>query len=169
MKTQIEGTKIHRFELAGLGRAPFRYVGSYVSKFQAVPGDPSCPIQPGTSCDYCGQGIMYVCRVQDANGHEFKVGNECVRRTGDKHMIKLVSEVERQTRLAASQSRAAGVRADLTMMLADAPTRAKLASKPHPQAWAAAQGRTLLDWAEWMAEQAGATGRAKVLKVIRGL
>jgi len=46
---------IHRFEAAGLGTAPFKVVGFSVEKFQACQG---APIQCGTSCDYCGTGIM---------------------------------------------------------------------------------------------------------------
>ena len=55
--------KIHPWERAGLGPAPYAYLGSYVKTYQSIPGCPDCPIQPGSSCDYCGQGIAIVCRV----------------------------------------------------------------------------------------------------------
>jgi hypothetical protein len=83
--TDVEIAKaahMHPFERANLGTAPFRCVGGYVSKFQAVPGDPSCPIQPGTSCDYCGQGIMNVFVVKGSDGRKFKVGSDCIDKAG---------------------------------------------------------------------------------------
>ncbi len=74
----------HVFERAGLGKAPFRYVGMTESKYQACHG---APVQPGSSCDYCGQGIMYVCEILSADGRRFKVGCDCVARTGDAGLI----------------------------------------------------------------------------------
>jgi hypothetical protein len=71
---------IHPFERAGLGKAPFRCVGFYESKYQACQG---APIQPGSSCDYCSQGIMNVFRIKGADGKEFKVGCDCVAKTTD--------------------------------------------------------------------------------------
>ncbi len=44
----------HVFERAGLGLAPFRFVGMEEKTFQACPG---APIQAGSSCDYCGTGM----------------------------------------------------------------------------------------------------------------
>jgi hypothetical protein len=69
---------IHPFERANLGTAPFRCTGSYESKYQACQG---APIQPGSSCDYCGQGIMTVFTIKSADGKTFKVGCDCVART----------------------------------------------------------------------------------------
>ena len=75
---------MHVFERAGLGKAPFRYCGMTESKYQACHG---APVQPGSSCDYCGQGIMYVCEISSADGRRFKVGCDCVARTGDAGLI----------------------------------------------------------------------------------
>lgn len=82
-ETTTKATRVHAFEKAGLGKAPFKAIGFYESKFQAVPGDPNCPIQPGSSCDYCGNGIMNVYQVRSADGKTFKVGCDCVAKTGD--------------------------------------------------------------------------------------
>ena len=49
MTNSTNAASIHPFEKRGLGRAPFRCVGFYESKYQAIPGDPSCPIQPGST------------------------------------------------------------------------------------------------------------------------
>ena len=66
---------VHPFEKANLGKAPFRCTGSFEAKYQACQG---APIQPGTSCDYCGQGIMTAFVIKSADEHKFKVGCDCV-------------------------------------------------------------------------------------------
>lgn len=76
---------LHVFERAGLGKAPFQFTGMYEKVYQACQG---APIQPGSSCDYCGQGIRYCCAIIDATGKEFKVGSDCVRKTGDAGLLK---------------------------------------------------------------------------------
>ena len=87
--------KIHVFERYGLGVAPFRFVGMSRCVYQAIPGDPNCPIQPGTSCDFCGLGISNVCAIEDANGKRFKVGCDCVRKTGDAGLQRKLTDAER--------------------------------------------------------------------------
>lgn len=155
------GETIHVFERAGLGRAPFRCVGFYESKFQAVPGDPNCPIQPGTSCDFCGQGIMYVARIKDADGKEFKVGCDCVARTGDKGLRRIIDRKVAERRTAASKRNAdAKIEAALAALPAVA---SKLAAKPHPRAYA---GLSLLSWVEWMLSHAGRKGKVEAAKAI---
>ena len=74
----------HVFERAGLGKPPFRYAGMRECKYQACVG---APVQPGASCDYCGQGIMYACDIRSSDGRMFKVGCDCVARTGDAGLI----------------------------------------------------------------------------------
>lgn len=74
---------VHPWERAGLGTGPFRCIGYERSVFQAVPGDPNCPIKPGSACDYCGQGIMHVYVIQGADKRTFKVGIDCVLRVQD--------------------------------------------------------------------------------------
>lgn len=81
--TKNDATWVHSFERANLGKAPFRCVGYHKAVYQAIPGDPNCPIQPGSSCDFCGQGIMHVYLIKGADGRQFKVGIDCVARTGD--------------------------------------------------------------------------------------
>lgn len=72
-------TTIHPFTRAGFGPAPFRCTGMSVLKYQACHG---APIQPGTSCDYCGTGIMYAFWIVNADeSRRFKVGCDCVAKT----------------------------------------------------------------------------------------
>ncbi len=150
---------LHRFEAAGLGSAPFRCIGTYVSQYQAIPGDPSCPIQPGTSCDYCGQGISNVYRIRSADGREFKVGCDCVTKTGDAGLSRRVKSIQATARKAASDAKAA----TLGEMLADVAISAKLASLPHPKF----AGKTMLDFAGWMLKNAGNAGKIKTAKLVK--
>lgn len=75
---------MHPFEKAGLGKAPFRCVGVYKNAYQACPG---APVQAGGSCDFCGTGIMYEYKILSADGKGFKVGCDCVARTGGEGQV----------------------------------------------------------------------------------
>jgi hypothetical protein len=86
---------VHCFERADLGKAPFKVIGYSKEVYQAVPGDPNCPVQPGSCCDYCNNGIMHVYRIMGADGRVFKVGCDCVARTGD---TALDAEARRERR-----------------------------------------------------------------------
>jgi hypothetical protein len=71
-------TNLHPFERAGLGKAPFRCYGVVENWYSAGPGHK----QPGGSCDYCGTGIAYEYLIRGSDEREFKVGCDCVRKTG---------------------------------------------------------------------------------------
>lgn len=160
---------IHAFERAGLGKAPFAFVGSYESKYQAIPGDPNCPVQPGASCDFCGQGIVKVCRIRGACGTEFKVGQDCVRKTGDAGLRRVLDAKVAKVRRDKSAAKSVASREALASLLADESVRQRLAAIAHPSEWAAAKGETLLDWAEWMAQRCGHAGRARVIKQLQAV
>lgn len=154
---------VHAFELAGLGKAPFRFLGLSREVYQAIPGDPECPIQPGASCDFCGQAIYNVCRILSADGRTFKVGCDCVAKTGDKGLRKVVDAATRKVAADKRAAKAAVVAEALEAALADDAVRAQLATAPHPRGF---EGKTLLDWADWMMAHAGARGRLEVAKAI---
>jgi len=167
-----ETKKIHPFERNGLGIAPFKYVGFYVSKYQAIPGDPSCPIQAGSSCDHCGTAIMNVCRIKSADGREFKVGNECVAKVGreyDRALLTVVEAAARKRARVAAKSLAAARADELATLLATDSVRATLALQPHPHPYRAGLGETLLDSLEFAVKRSGAAGKARALKTIKTL
>jgi hypothetical protein len=155
---------VHRFERAGLGKAPFRVVGFYRSVYQAVPGDPSCPLKPGTSCDYCAQGIMYVCQIEGADGRRFKVGCDCVAKTGDAGLMKLAAKEERRRNRETRHAREAEKVAELRALLADEAVRARLAEIIVEDPW---RKRRLLDTADWHLKNAGNAGKIRMLKQVR--
>ena len=78
-------TKIHRFEAAGLGKAPFRCVGveHRVGPIKIGEFWVGSPGQPMGSCNFCGQSIADCFVIRSADAREFIVGCDCVEKTGD--------------------------------------------------------------------------------------
>lgn len=157
---------VHVFERAGLGKSPFRFFRFSTMKFQACPG---APVQPGTSCDYCGTGIMYVCHIRAADGKEFKVGCDCVGKTGDSGLIQAYKKSpeyrahQRELARAKDQVKTA----ELDEILARPLVQASLKSQPHPSAHFAGKGLTYLDYINFCLGGSGAQGRASWLKWLR--
>jgi hypothetical protein len=155
------GSTVHAFERAGLGQAPFTFVGSYESKFQACPG---APIQPGTCCDYCGQGIMYVCQIRSADGKTFKVGCDCVAKTSDKGLTKIIDREVAERRTKAAHKRADAKIAEAVALLPS--VEGALRAQPHPYTWQADKGATMFDRVTWLLANAGRQGKLAAAKII---
>lgn len=158
MQTQV----IHPFEAAGLGKAPFRYVGmvsqeiSYGMRVVNIKGangaTVACETKPGGTCDYCGTYIVNMFEIESADGKRFKVGCECVRKTGDSSLVKVVdAEVTRRKREQRAAKRVAQGEADKQLCLST--DLSPLAGKPHPTPARAERGETLADWARWMRDE----------------
>jgi hypothetical protein len=151
----------HKFETAGLGRAPFRFVNYYQSKYQACP---DAPVQPGTVCDFCWTGIIDVFVIRDADGKEFKVGSTCVDKTGDAGLVNVVkrkaNQLKREKKNAKDWER---IKAAKAIFTTDEALRDRLAKKPHPRG---IKEFTLLDYIGWCFDQAGLSGRLYVSKII---
>jgi hypothetical protein len=157
---------IHKFELAGLGKGPFRFTGEVTEKTHCVPGGTP---KAGSSCDYCGTGIRYEFWVRSADGREFKVGCDCIHKTGDRGLIQQISAAERKLRDAknakARERKAARAAERLAKALEVLPSvRGTLASQPHPTAYFAADGRTLLDYVNWCLENGAGDRAATVIE-----
>ena len=160
----------HAWERSGLGVAPYRLMGVATVTWRSVP---EAPAQPGSSCDYCGQGISQVFSIRASCGSVFKVGCDCVRRVaapGEKVLTDVEKAAKKHARELAAKRRA---RSSASTQDAFAVIREEsaddLAALPHPAAWAAEQGKTALDWFDWMLAHCGAAGRAKLLKQTRAL
>lgn len=166
---------IHPFERAKLGMAPFRCVGWYESKYQACHG---APIQPGSSCDYCGQGIMLVFRITSSDGKEFKVGCDCVAKTArecagtdaERAARKVLDQVNKIKTAAANKRKDAVIAAARAKLEAN---RASLAertiatgSRVHP---ARTYERNALEYFDWMFKYSGRTGKLKAAKQLEDL
>jgi len=87
-------TPIHPFQKAGLGIAPFRVLayecrrGPIKRVENGVLVTYGSPGQPVTACEYCSTPIVHVYIIESSDGREFVVGCECVRKTGDAHLLK---------------------------------------------------------------------------------
>jgi hypothetical protein len=162
-----EMTTVHKFELAGLGKGPFRFTGNVTEKtFCACPG---APVQPGSSCDYCGTGIKFEFWVTSSDGKEFKVGCDCIHKSGDRGLIQQISSAERKLRDA--KNKAAKARKEVRKNERIAAAKAKLdfvrgslASKPHPNQYYADQGNTLLDYVLWCLDNHSGEKAASIIE-----
>ncbi len=165
------GQKVHKFEVAGLGDAPYTYLGCSRKVFQACQGAPE---QAGGSCDYCGTGIMFQFHLRSADGREFKVGSDCILKTDSTRalIVPVKTEVQKHQKAlrdARAQKKCAKDVARIAAAVAQLPLVADaFAAEPHPMA---ASGpffatKTRLDWANWMLANAGLSGRLTVAKAI---
>lgn len=159
-------TTVHVFERAGLGLAPFRYIGYERKTYQAAPG---APIQPGASCDYCGTGIIDTCRIQSADGRTFKVGSTCVNRTGDRGLVDPVKRAIRREKAEQRKTKEIfRIEAALALLDSRPDLQDRFRGLPHPTL-KPVDGRpalTLLNWANWQATRAGHAGRLALARRI---
>lgn len=149
---------IHVFEKAGLGKAPFKFVGMeaqdirYGQRVLAVVNGVTFSTKPGGTCDYCGQYIVNIYNIESADGKRFHVGCDCVKKTGD---AGLVSAADMARKALESEQRWARKERKIDELLKDIERAIpkitnKLKAKPHPQAYRASQGLTLFDYIDWL-------------------
>lgn len=162
---------VHPFERAGLGVAPFRFVGMFSDfgphfcEMNGVRVEVGAHGQPMGTCDYCGQGIGYCFTIRSADGREFVVGSDCVAKTSDPGApLGFETAVAREARKALREQRHARERRQVEegreFVSAN---REALAAIPSPS------GRgSLLDRVEWLLENAGTAGRLRAIREARG-
>ena len=91
--TDAPEIRMHAWEEAGLGQAPFEF--AYVTQNAGS----------RASCDYCGTAITYEFWINSHDGRRFKVGCDCVAKV--EHDNNLLDDVQRaQARLQAAQREA---------------------------------------------------------------
>lgn len=143
---------IHIFEKAGLGKAPFYFKGCTT-------------LDRGGSCDFCVTAIKTACWIVSSDGKRFKVGSNCVRKTGDAGLRKKLSEAEKIIR---QQKKAAKTQKEkLIIESAQAQletVRSILSTKPHPNV--NCKHLTYADYVDYLFFMAGHTGRLKAAKII---
>lgn len=156
---------MHVFEKAGLGKAPFRFVGYEHRTFTACQG---APVQVGGSCDYCGQGLSNFYFVMSADGKRFHVGPDCIGKTGDEGLKKVVKEQERKARRIKSDNDAMRVRGTLAGLLCNETIVETLRNifSPNANEW---HKDTAYQWARWMFANARTSGQKKTIKTIRAM
>jgi len=133
---------IHMFEAAGLGKAPF--------KLDHI-------VSSGTHCQFCNTAIVYQFWLKGSDGKLFFVGSDCVMKTGDAGLIKVVQAEVKKHQRALRQKREAEKLAKVRDRIADPVVRAALSKVPHPYSYHARDGKTALDYIEYCARYAGKT------------
>lgn len=122
-------TTQHKFELAGLGQAPYRLEGVRENLF-TVPGGPS---KPGGTCDYCSTAITFEFHLCSADGKKFKVGCDCVLKVESSR--SLIDQVKQESNRLKAKARHAKEDAKISALTEwYAANREAVASHPHPQA-----------------------------------
>ena len=125
----------------------------------------------GGACDLCGQSIWDVYRFRAANKVEFKLGCDCAdlvfdpSRARDRHEQAELFRIAREMK--AARAKKAHLVADAK--IADGVAwidahEAELAAIPHPTAFRAERGETLVDSLRWLLENAGRAGKQKAVK-----
>ena len=176
--TTVTQNGVHAFEKAGLGKAPFRIVGCcekrgpiVLSQAGGVTMTCGAPGQPMGVCDFCGTGIAECWAVRSADGKQFEVGCDCVRKTGDAGMTKVIDAAIAKKRREKAAAKGDADAAYVDAALADYATREKLAAAKHPLAadkpWLA--DRTALDYVEFVRRGVGNAGLARLAKLIRSI
>ena len=153
---------LHAFERAGLGKAPFKCVGVEEIVFT----NPDGSTRAGGSCDYCSTGIRYAFIVRGADRREFKVGCECIKKSGDTGLIKQYKTLPAVRKMNRDKARAKDDRVIAewkSLVVENEANRAKLAAY-EIAAWQPGKMRPWLEYAENAWRMCGMAGRAKYLK-----
>lgn len=169
MATATVETSIHCFEKAGLGKAPFRYVGEeyqdirYGSRVIGSIGGCAVETKPGGTCAYCSTYIVNMFVVESSDGNRFHVGCECIKKTGDAGLVRkveaAVKKMNRERREAKKK-----LEAEVDRQLCETAQIGLLSDKPHPHPFRAANGETLADWARFMIEHKNWKSLARVIR-----
>lgn len=142
-----------------LGKAPYTLIGyEFDPRVETANG-----WQGGNhACDHCGRGIAHVFIVKSSDGKVFTLGSEHAKYLGDDGLVENIKarmaqarreareEANRAQRMAWAQERAereanlvAKVKAEYQRLLP------QLQSTPHPNAYFASQGKTLVDYIDY--------------------
>lgn len=161
--------KMHVFERAGLGKAPFTLVGfsedrgpKIISQKGGVTMTVGSPGQPMGICDFCGTGIANCFHIQSADGKAFIVGSDCVNKTHDAGLRKVVNRKVAEMRTEARHRREAEKIAKLQDCLGQDDVRKALEQMPCPNG----RNQSALGWVEWMMRNAGNAGKIKVARFV---
>jgi hypothetical protein len=170
----METTTIHPFEKAGLGKAPFRYVGIIDQEMrygEAVVRTKmnghmiEFATKPGGSCDYCGTYIVTMCKVKSADGKFFKVGCDCIEKVADVKMVRAVKEDTKKMKKAREIARIARA----FDRLEDPIVAERLAVLPHPRGFKDRYNGYPLsaaNYVSWMRQNSMHAGRLETAKFI---
>jgi len=163
MKNEKE--KIHVFEAAKLGKAPFRILGVSEERgpkktvMDGVEVSVGAPGQPMGSCRYCGQAIAECWTIRSADGNEFIVGSTCVNKAGDAGLRSQMAPYKRKLRHAREEKR---INAAKELLENREDIRKQLTTVESPNRYSA----SMLEHVEWIMKNAGNAGMIRAARVI---
>lgn len=148
---------IHKWEKAGLGKAPYAYLGMG---------------KGSTSCCYCGTGIKYLFNFRSADGKTFYVGSNCVHSSDDAGLTKLISQDERKLRDEQNKERAERKQQKAFAYFQEAEVYFEGSSElfkalPHPNKYMSKDGKTLFDYLSFCREHGPKKFTEEVFRVRR--
>lgn len=166
--------EMHVFEAAGLGKAPYKYLGVEVLRgpitVQSVNGcvvQIGAPGQPMGCCQYCSTGIAYLFWLESTDGRKFYVGSDCIYKSGDVGLKRIIEPIVAQHNKEIRDSRA-NLLLDMFKKQQSAdptfPASFHITDKPHPNFYYARQGKTLGDYNMWAFMHTGFLGRSRMAR-----
>jgi hypothetical protein len=167
----------HAFTKAGMGKAPFTFVGMVVrvgpireyKNGQPTGLEIGAPGQPMGCCKHCGMGIKYCYVVKSADGFVNDVGSTCVNKTGDAGLKKVINKAAKEAKLERNIERIGRAMGALNDTLENQPhlgkaIREKLSEEPHPNdIWT---DKTRLDYVMFLFDRGGTRGRLKAARFV---
>ena len=149
--------KQHKFEKSGLGKAPYQLVGY---RYSPVTTDQNgVKVSGNGNCMHCGRPIAHIYICKSSDGIVFELGCVCVDDLHDTELSKAVKakdkevkndarkeklEVSRQAQYEAEKK--AEQEALVKIENEFEAVKPELEKRPHPNAYFASQGKTLLDY-----------------------
>lgn len=172
----------HTFEKAGLGIAPFKFVGmgqqdvSYgeAVNFRDAKTGLEIRSKRGGTCAFCGSAIVHLYEVEDSNGKRFHVGSECVKKTADKSLMAALDKAIKAAQKAKRAAKSAETKA--ARKSAEVADDAMLAAKREDASfWTACEaiahpsipGNTLAGYFRWLLANAGRIGERRMIREIK--
>lgn len=142
---------VHVFEAAGLGKGPF--------KLKSVTAE-------GGHCEFCNTAIVFRFYIKGQDTRVFFVGSDCVMKTGDVGLMRVVEAEVKKRQAELRAKRDAEKMAAIKDRLADPAVIAELSAKPHPHSWYAKQGKTMKDYIDYIMRYGGKTARVALAKTL---
>jgi len=176
-----EAATIHPFQRAGLGLAPFRYIGQVhqdIAYGQAVvnsaefrAGGVMVTTKPGGTCAYCGNGILNMFNVKSADGKTFHVGSDCIQKVGGPELARKVARTVAANRKASAAKRADEKIAAAVAALARPEVRAALSAQARPGLSVAygevvTERKAMLVYVEYLLAHAGTAGKLRAAAIV---
>ncbi len=168
-----EAGTVHPFQAAGLGLAPFRYIGQVhqdIAYGQAVVAPegtgPAVTTKPGGSCAYCGNYILHMFNVRSADGKTFHVGSDCIAKVGGPVLAAKVAKVVSANRKARTAASASEKIAAAVAALARPEVRSALEARPHPKAPQGSNGWSMFGYVDWLLARGGTAGKLRAAAII---